>query len=40
MPEIIPQSGKDLLSKLLVLDPKNRLGAMNISDMTQHEFFL
>lgn len=42
LPEAVPEDGKDLIRKLLVLDPQKRLGAskpLGIEAIKQHPFF-
>lgn len=39
IPESVPEVARDLISKLLVKDSTKRLGARNIQDLKNHEFF-
>lgn len=39
MPANIPDVARDLITKLLVKDPTQRLGANNIQDLLEHAFF-
>ena len=39
MPKTIPADAQDLIKKLLVLKPENRLGASNIQEVMNHKFF-
>ena len=39
MPSSIPESAQDLISKLLIKLPEQRLGAQNILDASSHTFF-
>jgi len=38
-PEDFPQLAKDLINKLLVLEPEKRLGAETYEDLMKHKFF-
>uniref|UniRef100_A0A7S3R3C7 non-specific serine/threonine protein kinase n=1 Tax=Dunaliella tertiolecta TaxID=3047 RepID=A0A7S3R3C7_DUNTE len=38
-PEAFPAVAKDLVDKLLVVDPDERLGASDLQDLKRHEFF-
>ena len=38
-PNNIPPIAKDIIDKLLVADPQNRLGSQNMSDLKSHPFF-
>lgn len=39
IPDFVDETAKDLISKLLVLKPEERLGAQNLNDLTSHSFF-
>jgi hypothetical protein len=39
MPEDCPVIAKDLISKLLVINPLERLGAIEMEHLKQHPFF-
>lgn len=39
MPEDCPELAKDLISKLLVKNPSERLGASKMEHLKQHPFF-
>lgn len=39
IPENVDESAKDLIRKLLVTSPNERLGAQNIDELTAHPFF-
>lgn len=39
MPKRMPATAQDLVKKLIVLQPENRLGATNIKELIDHEFF-
>lgn len=39
MPKTIPGVAQDLIRKLLVVRPEQRLGASNINDLMCHKFF-
>lgn len=39
MPLKVQNPAKDLIEKLLILDPEERLGAKDITDLKNHEFF-
>jgi hypothetical protein len=39
MPSEIPEAAANLISKLLVKIPENRIGAQNIHDVMNHKFF-
>ena len=40
IPNNVPELARDLISKLLVKDPSKRLGANDIQDLKDHEFFV
>ena len=35
----MPPAAKDLISKLVILNPEDRLGAQNVNELLKHEFF-
>ena len=39
VPEYVPDDAKDLITKLLEVDPKIRLGAQGVDQIKQHPFF-
>ena len=39
MPQSINLVAQDLISKLLVLDPEQRIGAQDLNDLYSHEYF-
>jgi len=39
LPEDFPPVARTMLEQLLVLEPSQRLGALNIQDLKEHEFF-
>ena len=39
IPEFVSESAKDLITKLLVVSPCARLGALNIDELVSHPFF-
>ena len=39
MPQDMPQDAQDIIRKLLILNPEDRLGSQNIYDIIQHPFF-
>lgn len=39
IPEYVAESAKDLIKKLLVASPNDRLGAKNIDELMMHPFF-
>ena len=39
MPEYVPEEAKDLIRKLLEVDPKERLGAQGVDQIKSHSFF-
>jgi len=39
IPENVDESAKDLIKKLLVASPNERLGAQNIDELMAHPFF-
>ena len=39
MPNSIPEDAKNLITSLLVLNPDDRLGAIDIKDLMIHPFF-
>lgn len=39
MPESMHSDAKDLIGKLLKIDPEERLGASDLEDLMQHSFF-
>ena len=39
MTDDIPQDAADLISKILVKKPEDRIGASNIQDIMSHKFF-
>ena len=39
MSETIPAQAKDLISKLLIINPDKRLGANDINELILHPFF-
>lgn len=39
VPETVSEEGADLIKKLLVLNPNQRIGVNNIDDIKMHKFF-
>lgn len=39
MPAYVPEEAKDLIQKILVKEPENRIGAQEIQDLMNHKFF-
>lgn len=39
VPSCVPEVAKDLIEKILIKEPENRIGAQNINDLMQHPYF-